>query len=152
MPKVHICAAKGVVSQRFATQLTLHFSNRKKRMREIQKKIKTGKINVREDDPLEMFVSSTDIRYCYYNETHKILGNTYGMCILQVCAQLCLLLEKHFCNVHLKIKQRLCDVWLLARLCVRHSSHNSNKLQKQPKQGIGQVFHANVVILHEIIL
>ncbi|XP_067937796.1 RNA cytidine acetyltransferase-like [Watersipora subatra] len=58
-------------------------SNRKKRMREIQKKIKTGKINVREDDPLEMFVSSTDIRYCYYNETHRILGNTYGMCILQ---------------------------------------------------------------------
>ena len=60
------------------------FSNRKKRMREIQKKIKTGKINVREDDPLEMFVSSTEIRYCYYSETHKILGNTYGMCILQV--------------------------------------------------------------------
>lgn len=61
-------------------------SNRKKRMRDIQKKIKTGKINVREDDPLEMFVSSTDIRYCYYSETHKILGNTYGMCILQVSA------------------------------------------------------------------
>lgn len=60
------------------------YSNRKKRMREIQKKIKTGKINVREDDPLEMFVSSTDIRYCYYSETHRILGNTYGMCILQV--------------------------------------------------------------------
>ena len=113
MPKVRICAAKGVVSQRVATQLTLHFSNRKKRMREIQKKIKTGKINVREDDPLEMFVSSTDIRYCYYNETHKILGNTYGMCILQVCAQLCLLLEKHFCNVHLNIKQDfvMCGCW-----------------------------------------
>ena len=59
-------------------------SNRKKRMREIQKKMKSGTINLREDDPLEMFVSSTDIRYCYYSETHKILGNTYGMCILQV--------------------------------------------------------------------
>jgi len=53
-------------------------------MREIQQKVKQGKLNVREDDPLEMFVSSTEIRYTFYHETHKILGNTYGMCILQV--------------------------------------------------------------------
>lgn len=60
------------------------FSNRKKRMKQLQKKIKTGKISVNEDDPFELFVSSTNIRYCYYSETHKILGSTYGMCILQV--------------------------------------------------------------------
>lgn len=30
-----------------------------------------------------MFLSLTNIRYCYYKETEKILGNTYGMCILQ---------------------------------------------------------------------
>eukprot|EP01045_Picozoa_sp_COSAG04_P049910 COSAG04_NODE_19924_length_405_cov_0.676471_1_plen_83_part_10 len=23
------------------------------------------------------------IRWCYYRETHKVLGNTYGMCVLQ---------------------------------------------------------------------
>ena len=23
-------------------------------------------------------------RYCYYKDTHKILGNTYGMLVLQV--------------------------------------------------------------------
>lgn len=28
-------------------------------------------------------MSLHDIRYCYYKETEKILGNTYGMCILQ---------------------------------------------------------------------
>ena len=28
-------------------------------------------------------MSATDIRYTYYAETHKILGNTYGMCVLQ---------------------------------------------------------------------
>lgn len=28
------------------------------------------------------FTKSSDIRYCYYKETKKILGNTYGMCIL----------------------------------------------------------------------
>jgi N-acetyltransferase 10 len=53
-------------------------------MKQLQKKIKTGKISVNEDDPFELFVSSTNIRYCYYSETHKILGSTYGMCILQV--------------------------------------------------------------------
>jgi N-acetyltransferase 10 len=36
-----------------------------------------------QEDPFELFISSTKIRYCYYSETHKILGNTFGMCILQ---------------------------------------------------------------------
>lgn len=58
-------------------------SHRKKRMRKLQKKIKTGSFNIKEDDPFELFVAATNIRYCYYNETHKILGNTYGMCVLQ---------------------------------------------------------------------
>uniref|UniRef100_A0A3P8ZL59 RNA cytidine acetyltransferase n=1 Tax=Esox lucius TaxID=8010 RepID=A0A3P8ZL59_ESOLU len=58
-------------------------SNRKKRMRQLQKKIKTGTLNIKQDDPFELFVAATNIRYCYYNETHKILGNTFGMCVLQ---------------------------------------------------------------------
>lgn len=53
-------------------------------MKSIQQKVKAGKLNVNEDDPFELFVASTNIRYCYYSETHKILGNTYGMCVLQV--------------------------------------------------------------------
>jgi len=58
-------------------------SHRKKKMKSLQRKIKSGKVNVNEDDPFELFVASTNIRYCYYSETHKILGNTYGMCVLQ---------------------------------------------------------------------
>ncbi|KAL5006527.1 hypothetical protein ScPMuIL_015333 [Solemya velum] len=58
-------------------------SHRKKRMRQLQKKIKSGKLDVKEDDPFELFIAATNIRYCYYGETHKILGNTFGMCILQ---------------------------------------------------------------------
>ncbi|KAG8438340.1 hypothetical protein GDO86_008865 [Hymenochirus boettgeri] len=58
-------------------------SNRKKKMRKLQKKIKSGSLNIKEDDPFELFIAATNIRYCYYNETHKILGNTYGMCVLQ---------------------------------------------------------------------
>ena len=53
-------------------------------MRQLQKKIKTGTLNLNQDDPFELFVAATNIRYCYYNETHKILGNTFGMCVLQV--------------------------------------------------------------------
>jgi len=60
-------------------------SHRKKRIKSLEKKIKTGKMNINQDDPFQLFVVSTNIRYCYYSETHKILGNTYGMCVLQVC-------------------------------------------------------------------
>src|SRR5690606_11429977 len=35
------------------------------------------------DDPFELFVSSTTIRWAFYKDTHKILVNTYGMCVLQ---------------------------------------------------------------------
>ncbi|XP_018326936.1 RNA cytidine acetyltransferase isoform X2 [Agrilus planipennis] len=58
-------------------------SHRKKRMKQLQHKIQAGKLNINEDDPFELFLSSTKIRYCYYSETHKILGNTFGMCVLQ---------------------------------------------------------------------
>lgn len=60
-------------------------------MKSIQHKVKAGKLNVNEDDPFELFVASTNIRYCYYSETHKILGNTYGMCVLQVNSKIILL-------------------------------------------------------------
>jgi len=28
-------------------------------------------------------MSSKDIRFCFYKDTHKILGQTFGMCVLQ---------------------------------------------------------------------
>ncbi|KAL2917077.1 N-acetyltransferase 10 [Polyrhizophydium stewartii] len=58
-------------------------SHRKKRMNQIKKQIARGTRDPDEDDPFELFVSSTSIRYAYYKETDKILGNTYGMCVLQ---------------------------------------------------------------------
>ena len=69
-------------------------------MREIKKKMKRGLIDpdkacqeldnditprdLLQDDPFELFISATDIRYTYYAESHKVLGNTFGMCVLQV--------------------------------------------------------------------
>ncbi|CAH1762846.1 13848_t:CDS:10 [Entrophospora sp. SA101] len=49
----------------------------------IKKEIKRGIRELNTEDPFELFISVTNIRYTYYKETHKILGNTYGMCVLQ---------------------------------------------------------------------
>ncbi|ODV97411.1 hypothetical protein PACTADRAFT_49128 [Pachysolen tannophilus NRRL Y-2460] len=58
-------------------------SHRKKREAKIKKDIKRGIREVHDQDPFEAFISNQHIRYVYYKETEKILGNTYGMCILQ---------------------------------------------------------------------
>lgn len=58
-------------------------SHRQKREKKIKNEIKRGIRDVDTEDPFELFVSTQNIRYVYYKETEKILGNTYGMCILQ---------------------------------------------------------------------
>ncbi|UKZ75501.1 hypothetical protein TrVFT333_003187 [Trichoderma virens FT-333] len=58
-------------------------SHRKKREDKIKKEIRRGIREANSEDPFELFVSLHNIRYTYYKETDKILGNTYGMCILQ---------------------------------------------------------------------
>ena len=58
-------------------------SHRQKRETKIKKDIKRGVREVNDQDPFEAFISNQHIRYVYYKETEKILGNTYGMCILQ---------------------------------------------------------------------
>ncbi len=50
---------------------------------QVKKLIKRGLFDPDKDNPFDVFVSSTNIRYCYYKETHNILGRTYGMCVLQ---------------------------------------------------------------------
>jgi tRNA(Met) C34 N-acetyltransferase TmcA len=59
-------------------------SHAQKRMRQIKKQARQGLLDADKDDPFALFVASTNIRYCYYKDTHKILGNTFGMCVLQV--------------------------------------------------------------------
>ena len=58
-------------------------SHRKKREQKIKKEVKRGIREANTEDPFELFVTLHNIRYVYYKETDKILGNTYGMCILQ---------------------------------------------------------------------
>ena len=67
-------------------------SHQKKRLGQLKKKKMLGNAVNGDDsgssanpaeDPFELFLSQTDIRYTYYSESDKILGNTYGMCVLQ---------------------------------------------------------------------
>ncbi|KAI8343110.1 GNAT acetyltransferase 2-domain-containing protein [Chlamydoabsidia padenii] len=58
-------------------------THRKKREAKIKRDIKKGIRETNNEDPFELFVTVTNIRYTYYKETQNILGNTYGMCILQ---------------------------------------------------------------------
>ncbi|EEA05591.1 putative ATPase family protein [Cryptosporidium muris RN66] len=58
-------------------------SNRKSRMKQLKKQAKKGKLDPNVDDPFELFISNSDIRYCYYKESSQILGRTFGICILQ---------------------------------------------------------------------
>ncbi|KAI8086330.1 GNAT acetyltransferase 2-domain-containing protein [Halteromyces radiatus] len=58
-------------------------THRKKREAKIKRDIKKGIREANNEDPFELFVTVTNIRYAYYKETQNILGNTYGMCILQ---------------------------------------------------------------------
>jgi N-acetyltransferase 10 len=53
-------------------------------MRQQKALVRKGLREADEDNPFELFISSTEIRYCYYKESHKILGQTYGMLVLQV--------------------------------------------------------------------
>ena len=58
-------------------------THRKKRIKEIKRDQSRGVYDPERDDPFELFISSTDIRWTYYKETEKILGQTFGMCVLQ---------------------------------------------------------------------
>ena len=58
-------------------------SHKRKRENKIRKEIKRGIREPNTEDPFELFLALQNIRYVYYKETDKILGNTFGMCILQ---------------------------------------------------------------------
>ncbi len=52
-------------------------------MRQIKKAQSRGTYDPTVDDPFELFIAQTDIRWCYYRDSHKILGQTFGMLVLQ---------------------------------------------------------------------
>lgn len=58
-------------------------SNRKKREAKVKRDVKRGIRDQGDMDPFELFLGVTDIRYTYYKDTDKVLGQTFGMLVLQ---------------------------------------------------------------------
>src|SRR3990167_3048374 len=85
---LHYILSKATVKARptvlWCYKKELGFSTHKqKRNRILKKKMKKNKEGENEEDPFDLFLNSTNIRYCYYKDTHKVLGNTFGMLVLQ---------------------------------------------------------------------
>ena len=55
----------------------LGFSNHSK------KKMNKGVFEVNDENAFDLFISTADIKLCYYHDTQCILCNIYGMLILQ---------------------------------------------------------------------
>ncbi len=62
----------------------LAFSNHaRKKMRKIKKQMNKGVFELNDENAFDLFISTADIKFCYYHETQRILGTTFGMLILQ---------------------------------------------------------------------
>jgi len=58
-------------------------THRRKREGKIKRDVKRGQREAGDMDPFELFVSVTDVRYTYYKDSEKILGQTFQMLVLQ---------------------------------------------------------------------
>lgn len=69
--------------RRYPSVVQADARHRKKREAKIKRDVKRGIREANEQDPFELFVAVTDIRYTYYKDSAKVLGQTFGMLVLQ---------------------------------------------------------------------
>ncbi|KAL6993073.1 hypothetical protein U1Q18_011193 [Sarracenia purpurea var. burkii] len=85
---LHYMLSKSVVKSRpsvlwcYRDKLELS-SHKKKRAKQIKKLMQRGLLDPEKVDPFSLFVETGGITYCLYKDSERILGNTFGMCILQ---------------------------------------------------------------------
>ncbi|KAH7852680.1 hypothetical protein Vadar_027832 [Vaccinium darrowii] len=85
---LHYMLGKAVVKSRptvlwcYKEKLELS-SHKRKRTKQVKKLMQRGLLDPEKVDPFSLFLESGAISYCLYKESERILGNTYGMCILQ---------------------------------------------------------------------
>ncbi|KAK9271864.1 hypothetical protein L1049_002229 [Liquidambar formosana] len=85
---LHYMLSKAVVKSRptalwcYKDKLELS-SHKKKRAKQIKKLMQRGLLDPEKVDPFSLFVESGGLTYCLYKDSERILGNTFGMCILQ---------------------------------------------------------------------
>lgn len=85
---LHYMLSKAVVKSRptalwcYKDKLELS-SHKKKRSKQIKKLMQRGLLDPEKVDPFSLFVETGGLTYCMYKDSERILGNTFGMCILQ---------------------------------------------------------------------
>ncbi|KAK4430637.1 RNA cytidine acetyltransferase 1 [Sesamum alatum] len=85
---LHYMLSKSVVKSRpsvlwcYKDKLELS-SHKKKRAKQVKKLMQRGLLDPEKVDPFSLFVETAGITYCLYRDSERILGNTFGMCILQ---------------------------------------------------------------------
>ncbi|KAH7837333.1 hypothetical protein Vadar_012678 [Vaccinium darrowii] len=85
---LHSMLSKAVIKSRptvlwcYKEKLELS-SHKRKRTKQVRKLMQRGLLDPEKVDPFSLFLESGAISYCLYRESDRILGNTYGMCILQ---------------------------------------------------------------------
>jgi N-acetyltransferase 10 len=92
VPNLHQILSKASVRARpnvlWCYKKELGFSTHKqKRMKKLKRDKARGLLNNTVEevhrDNFELFVSGTDINWCYYKDTHRVLGTTNGVLVLQ---------------------------------------------------------------------
>lgn len=68
-------------------------SHKKKRAKQVKKLMQRGQLDPDKVDTFQLFLETGGLTYCLYKDSERILGNTFGMCILQVD---CLLMRIYF--------------------------------------------------------
>ncbi|KAF5799022.1 putative tRNA(Met) cytidine acetyltransferase [Helianthus annuus] len=85
---LHYMLSKSVVKSRpnvlwcYRDKLELS-SHKKKRAKQVKKLMHRGLLDPEKVDPFSLFLETAGITYCQYKDSERILGNTFGMCILQ---------------------------------------------------------------------
>ena len=92
VPNLHQILSKTSLQQRpnvlWCYKKELGFStHRKKRIKKLKRDKARGLLsnggNDGTADNFELFIGSTDINWCYYRDSHRVLGTTVGMLVLQ---------------------------------------------------------------------
>lgn len=54
-----------------------------KHLKKLEKNIRSGKCDVSKENAFDLFLLSTPVKYCAFHDTHRLLGTTFGMCVIQ---------------------------------------------------------------------
>ena len=58
-------------------------AQKKKKMKELTASMKAGTYDSLSDNPFDLFITTSDIQYCYYKDSQNVQGQTFNMLILQ---------------------------------------------------------------------